>query len=425
MRPPALLALPLAAAAALATAAPAPAATISRAGVRFARLAVNADGATVVAWERASRGAFGIEAREGARPGALARTQRLSPKGYQPLVAVGDDGTKAVMWIEPGARGTNTVRAAIARPGHRFGTPRTVRRQVANLSPIAVAVQPTGRVVAIWSRGRTAAAALARRGHAFGRPQSLGATSGTDVVSDPRDGSVIVQQGPSLILPGATQPGDVRTLSPAASSFSAPLPGPSTGAALASLSGLGPVLVAGPGGVAAVATAMTNDATAIVFTRRAADGTWAPPALVATIPFVEATFVEGVTAALPADGSAVVAWSLVTEVPSGLGGNLGSQTFASVAGPSAAFGATQPLTAGAPHRFGFPSVAAAGDEAFVASAEPHGSVVVSSRTAGATTLAPPATLTSSGDGDVVLAAGGRNVVAVYQRQDRLRLKIVR
>ena len=256
--------------------------------MRFPQLAVNSDGATVVAWERSSKGSFGIEAREGVGPGALARTQRLSPKGYQPLVAVGDDGTKAVMWIEPGARGRNTVRVAIARPGHRFGSSRAVQRQVANLFPIAVAVQPTGRVVAIWSRGRTAAVALARKGHAFGRPQSLGATIGAHVVSDPRDGSVIVQQSPAPILSGGVAArrrahavaDGVELLRAAARTVH--------GAGLANLSGLGPVLVAGPGGVAAVTSAMTNDSTAILFTRSAADGTWTAPQLVATIAFVEA-----------------------------------------------------------------------------------------------------------------------------------------
>jgi len=424
MRPLALLTLPLVAAA-LAVTAPASAATISRAGVRFPQLAVNPDGATVVAWERASKGSFAVEAREGGSPGVLARTQRLSPKGYRPLVAVGDDGTKAVMWLEPGARGRNTVRVAIARPGHRFDSPRTAQRQVANLFPIAVAVQPAGRVVAVWSRGKTAAVALARKGHAFGRPQSLGAAIGAHVVSDPRDGSVIVQQSSTPIVSGGLQPGGVRTLSPTASSFSAPLPAPFTGAEPANLSGLGPVLVAGPGGVAAVTTAMTNDSTAILFARRAADGSWTAPRLVATIPFVDGQFVEGLTAALPADGSAIAAWSLVAEDPSGFGGKLAARSFASVAAPSAAFGPAQPLTPGAPHTFGFPAAVAAGDEAFVASAEPHGSVVVSARSAGASALGAPAALTTAGDGDVVLAAGGRHVLAAYQQYDRLRLEIVR
>ena len=356
--------------------------------MRFPALAVNADGATVVAWERFAKGSFAIEAREGARPAALARTQRLSPKGYQPLVAVGDDGTKAVMWHEPGARGRNTVRVAIARPGHRFGTPRIVRRQVANLFPIAVAVQPAGRVVAIWSRGRTAAFALARKGHAFGRPQSLGAAIGAACrqrsarrlghraagrLADPV-GRRTARRRPHAVADGvellrAAARDRSRALSPPTSRASVPCSSPD------------------PGGVAAVTTAMTNDSTAILLARRAADGSWTAPQLVATIGFVDAQFVEGLTAALPADGSAVAAWSLVDEDPAGLGGKRDARSFASVAAPSAAFGPAQALTPEGPHKFGFPAAVAAGGEAFVASAEPHGAVVVSARSAGASTLA--------------------------------------
>jgi hypothetical protein len=113
------------------------------------------------------------------------------------------------------------------------------------------------------------------------------------------------------------------------------------------------------------------------------------------------------------------------EVPNGLGGKISARSFASVAAPSAAFGAPQALTPEGTHKFGFPSVVAAGDGAFVATAEPHGSVLVSARSAGASTFAAPTTLTSDGDGDVVLAAGGSHVLAAYQQHDRLRLKIVR
>jgi hypothetical protein len=70
-------------------------------------------------------------------------------------------------------------------------------------------------------------------------------------------------------------------------------------------------------------------------------------------------------------------------------------------------------------------VAAAGDEAFVATVKPHGSVLLATRTAGATMFGTPATLATNADGDLVLAAGGKHVVAVYQHNDRLRLKVVR
>jgi hypothetical protein len=70
-------------------------------------------------------------------------------------------------------------------------------------------------------------------------------------------------------------------------------------------------------------------------------------------------------------------------------------------------------------------VAAAGGEAFVATAEPHGPVLLATRSADATTFATARELTTHGSGDVVLAAAGRHVVAGYQVDDRLRLDVVR
>jgi precorrin-3B methylase len=64
------------------------------------------------------------------------------------------------------------------------------------------------------------------------------------------------------------------------------------------------------------------------------------------------------------------------------------------------------------------------DEAFVASATPRDPVLLAMRAAGAASFAPPVALTSSGDGDVLLAAGGSHVLAAYQQADRLRLRVV-
>jgi hypothetical protein len=161
---------------ALAATAPAPAATVSPTKVRFPQLAVNADGATVVAWERLTQSAIAIEARSGDAPLELGRRRRLSAEGHDPQVAVGADGTKAVMWSQEGARGVRSIRVAVARPGHGFGRGQLVARRGGNVRGVGVAIQPTGRVVAVWQRtaGRLAFA-LARRGHAFGRPRDVAA----------------------------------------------------------------------------------------------------------------------------------------------------------------------------------------------------------------------------------------------------------
>lgn len=404
---------------ALALAVPASAATVSPAGVRFPQVAVGAAGATAVAWERASTGGFAVEARVGGAPSRLGATRRLSPRGHSPLVAVGADGTVAVMWVELGAHRTSSIRVAVARPGHRLGRGQLVDRRRANMRPVGVAVAPGGRVVALWQRSATSLAfALARSGHAFTAARGLaGAAPRASLTLDPRDGAVVVVHATTT---GQTV---VRTLARSASSFTA---------ATTLLTGSGPapgqsqpsdaVAVSGPGG-AAVAYTLIGDARTLNLARRAADGSWPTRERIATAAYGEGVFAQQLRAALPADGAAVAAWSIQTE-SGGAGAILSSRTVTSVTGASGAFGAPQPLTPPAA-RFGPPAVVAAEGQAFVATAAPHGPVLLATRAPGASQFAPPTTLTANSDGDVLLAAAGRHVLAVYQQRDRLRLKIVR
>lgn len=96
---------------------------------------------------------------------------------------------------------------------------------------------------------------------------------------------------------------------------------------------------------------------------------------------------------------------------------LSSRTATSISLPAAPLGAPQTITpAGA--SFGPPAMASAGDESFVASAETHGRVLLATRAAGSAAFAAPRTLTTGGDGDVLLAAAGAYVVAAYQHGAR-------
>jgi hypothetical protein len=426
MRVPILSASVLAALAAVAAPASAPAATVSPTKVRAPQVAVNADGATVVAWERLLRRGIAIEARAGDAPLELGRSRRLSFTGHNPRVAVGTDGTKAVMWSEDGVRGVRLIRVAVARPGHGFGRGQLVDRRRANTSVVGVAVQPSGRVVAIWRRssGRLAVA-LARRNHGFGRARNLAAISqpaaGTIPV-DPRDGSVIVAYAtPATSSPPVNPQAAVRTLTLSGGTFSAPTV-VSQGPGTSGFDQAFPSLVSGPGGVG-VAYTQSGDPSSLHLVRRNASGTWAASERIGLATYGVDTFASGLQATLPADGSAVAAWSIQAEGP-GLGGALASQTVASIARPSSSFGPHQALTLGGA-LFGPAAVASAGAESFVATAQAHGPVLVATRSAGANSFAAPLALTDRGDGDVLLAAAGAHVVVAYQRGDRLLLEVVR
>lgn len=156
--------------------------------------------------------------------------------------------------------------------------------------------------------------------------------------------------------------------------------------------------------------------------RPATSWSWAQPERIALGNYGENVFAVGLRATLPADGSAVAAWGIDTQRPGGLGGSVSTQIVASIAGPSAAFGPPQPLTP-ASALFGYPVVASAGGEAFVATAQTHGRLLLATRSAGAAVMQAPVTLDDDVNGDVLLAAAGTHVVAGYQKDNRLRLRV--
>jgi hypothetical protein len=412
-------------------AAPASAATVSPVGIRSPQLAVGNTGRTVVAWERVRRRPFAIEvqARAGRAPDRLGSVLR-APRGQQPVVAAGADGTAAVGWRESG----RPPRVAIARPGRRFGRAQRVR----GIGLLALAVQPNGRVVAIGLGGkgdspdtRILRVALARRGRGFGKSRVIGSVNYLHDVSlavDPRDGAVVLAHRTPITRepPGGDQAA-ARTLAQTAASFSPPtVVSPSEGSAVA---------VSGPGGagIAFLARDPLGEAS-LSLVRRTGDS-WGSAERIAAAPWAPVSspacaHLNGYSATLPADGAVVASWGVLIE--SVCGGPFEDQdyredrgVFASIAAPNSAFGGRFSL-ARPDANFGSPVVAAAGDEAFVAAAEHNGGRVwLARRAPGATSLGTPRTLTRSGDGDVLLAAGGAHVLVAYQRNDRLRLRIVR
>ena len=420
MRPLSLLTT--AALATVAASAPASAATVSPTHVRFPQVAVNAHGRTVVAWERQTHGRFTVEARIGERPAKLGRVHSLARLGYRPQVAAGADGTVAAEWMQSGPGRDVRIRVAIARPGHDFGSARTVFQRKGNIAPVAIAVQPTGRVVAIWERANSRVSyALGLPGHRFGAGRELTSTGSigrADVAVDPRDGTVLFAYSTAVsIVPPANSQAAVRTLTPAAQAFSEP----TLLSALGTQGEAVPMAVAGPGG-SAVAYTVSGNVAGLRLVRRAADGGWSAPQTIAAP--APGTFGVGLAVTLPADGAAVAAWSVLTDPYEPLGRPLGAQPFAAVAPPGAAFGAPQAL-APAGRRFSDPSVASAGAESFVASAVAHGPVLLAVRAPGAAAFTVPIPLAADGDGDVALAAGGKHVLAIYQVGDRLQLQAIR
>jgi hypothetical protein len=206
---------------------------------------------------------------------------------------------------------------------------------------------------------------------------------------------------------GADGQAAVTTLTAAASAFSPPVvltSAPTVESA--------PTAVAGPGGAAVAIYSKT-----LSLSRRGLDGSWSAPEPFASQPdnstkqFPE--FLTSPTAALLADGSAIPAWFLQVYAPDVPDELLRGEAYAGGQLLTPAQGIASP-----------PSVAAAGNDAFVVSAIDPGPVELFTRPAGATTFTSTV-LAAKGNGDAQLAAAGTHVVAAFQSDDRLQLTIVR
>ena len=274
MRPTPLISAALLAT--IAAAAPAQAATVSPAGVRFPQIAVNAKGATVVAWERRTKAAFAVEVRSGATAAKLGRTTRLAGRGYSPRVAIGADGTRAVMWLR--ARGARrrahgARRGRAARSSLRQGAaPRPAPREHGDGRRRGPAHGPRRR--GLQRASNRLGYALATRDRAFGkaaRPHDDRLDQRRDSLAlDPRDGAVVVAYGtPVSSAPPTNQQAGVRTLAttrpPSRRKRSSPI---------RRGFGVRPVVVAGSG---ATGVAYNQSGPSLRIARRKADGTGLRP----------------------------------------------------------------------------------------------------------------------------------------------------
>jgi hypothetical protein len=218
---------------------------------------------------------------------------------------------------------------------------------------------------------------------------------------------------------GPNQQAAVAALGAGASRFAAPVVLTHTGIDGEAV----PQASAGPGGVAVAILLGASDPQTIQVTRRESGGTWSAPQLAVTIATAGGSRLPAAAVAVTAsDGSTAAAWLLgLDEDPST--GPARLQAFAAMVPPAGGAAASAAFTA-ADRRLTALALAAAGEEAFAATASPGGPVVLATRAPGGATFAPGA-LSPDGDGDVLLAAGGAHVLAAFQRGDRVRMAVIR
>ena len=343
-------------------------------------VAVSGDGRGLVAWDAPAPPSVDIEhGKIEARLGRIGRrwsaTQVLSRDGGRPKAAMGRDGTAAVAWVERSPRkeeatanGHGALYVSVARPGHRFGRPRLVIGAAGLSEPLGLEVQPTGVVVLVWSRPLPVVELAERDAIDFalvGRGTSplhvarvTTAGSPYPEVSMTEDGAVLVRFMTGPVKGKSSVPDALTALAPASVSFSPPQL--LTGVAVAGTepaSMVAPPAWSGRAAIVVGAGSQQQPDVVALAAERQANGTFGPFVPVAGQPgetleprdSSETLFDGGIVAALPADGSEIVAWQNEAAIVGDTRRTLWSRVMASV----------RPLGAGA---FGTPAQLSSGVE---------------------------------------------------------------
>jgi hypothetical protein len=359
-------------------------------------------------------------------------------------VAVGANGGAVAAWIARGREsGRDDLRVAIAAPGRRFGPARTLSRAsfrqgyVPRIELIGVIAGSAGRVVVSWtlrhgdrSPAATLRAAVRTPGGRFGAPQSLGPFS---VVFSSRSAPALALAPSGTVVaawrPGAQPTAAAATLRPGRRRFDA----------TRTISGDDAAdhvqAVAGPGGAA---VSWSDDRRTIGspirlrVARLRRDGTLAAPSTLAAVDAANGALeVDGPQVALPFAGP-VAAWLVFRDISEGGDGAMDSTridaTSAAGAGPLAALTLS---TAGA--LTGAPIVGALTDRVLVAWRERLAPDRWRLRLAvrGAAGDWQPARTFADTDGTMAIAAGTRSALLLWQpfaprgQRGRLRLAVYR
>ena len=367
-----------------------------------------------------------MEARAITPSGRLGRVQRLAAGGDLPTVAVGGQGIRAVAWQERTNGGAPRLRVAVARSVEAFGRPETLASVPPTARPSGLAVSSDGRIVAVWQQGGEVRYALRaageRRFGAARRLARIGPLSGPTMAEDPGTGDVLVTWG---TVPGErNQQAAVATLPRGATTFAAPWIVSGRDAEEQQGAEAYPRVFTGPGGAVVGYGVGGQQPNLLRSASRVPGGGFAPSRTIAGVDVSsgEVGYV-GPVLALPADGATVAAWTVTgTQGPEDPRPT-GADTFVATAAPGAHFGELRRLTSGGALRFG-PAAVSTDQATFVAWAERTDRgrrVRYAVRPDGGPLGAPRALSSHRADGDVVLAAAGRRVLATWQEGDQLRL----
>ena len=383
-------------------------------------VAVDEAGRTLVAWTDRGR----VIVRRGTSGSAMTVSRRRF--AGDPSVALGADGSAAVLWTRFGEHGKRTLEAAVAAPGGRFSRPQRLVSVTANVTAEQV-LAAGGRFAAVWWQGVPghdhAVRYAVSAGRRFGAVQTLAQVDGNGSVSAAAGpgGEVVAswltslsgdrngQAAAAVLAPGADRFGPEQVVSadtaeslPGSSAWPQAFPGPALGYVV---SGVLPwqlrVATRGPDGVFVPRTVTSVD------NHRA--GTIS---------------VDGPVVALPAAGAAVAAWS-VTRVANGESEDpVAGRVEAAVQQPDGTFAAPVRLTPG--KEFPTWSLAAAATRSAAVVVWPTGPYDRQRlRYAVGAPFGPARTLATGAVRGVNVASAGDHVVAGWLARGAIRIATLR
>lgn len=162
-------------------------------------IAAAPDGSVTVAWYRTYAGNDTVQVTTRPPGGTFGTPVDISAAGEpakSPRLAIGGDGTTAVVWLRTES-GDDTLRAAVRPPGGAFGAPVDLSLPATAAGDHGVVVAPDDTVTAVWYRydgsHRIVESATRPPGGDFGAPVDLsepGQTARDPVVAIAPDGTV-------------------------------------------------------------------------------------------------------------------------------------------------------------------------------------------------------------------------------------------
>ncbi len=291
------------------------------------QVAVSASGRTLAVWNlqgaRFDLLEGRIDARLGRGSGSWGSAQTLGGGAY-PLAAVGSDGVAAVAWAAEGFHGSRTLFVSVAKAAYGFGPSIRVVSGIGISEPAGLEVQPSGRVVLVWSRAIPVSShAASESGIDFAllapsgtrHTGSIGIAHGSPSVTETATGAVLVasQTVPQLPVDGqaaVSAQAQVSMLAPGASRFgSSETIFAVSGDPYAEADGIG--AFEGSGGAAIAFSAEATQPNELDLAPLGPGGVFGSPLAATAINVSSGTVgYVGPVAALPADGAQVVAWTL-------------------------------------------------------------------------------------------------------------------